>query len=175
MTTTFISAHVEVDLARAQADQLSVARAAAAHPGLDVLGAPRLAEVADREALDDLLAPRLGQHLDGGVSDRRDDEVRPLGGRDRQGGTSIARERASLVGARRARHDQVVALALEPDREHVRVAVQADEAELPDDRPAQELVRPRVQSAVILGGSNVRAVDARAKVKLLTDSDVPFR
>ena len=40
---------------------------------------------------------------------------------------------------------------LEPDGQDMRVAVQADKAELADDRAAEEVGRAWVQSAAILG------------------------
>ena len=128
----------------------AVAGMSAADPGVDVLAALRGAQVADGDRTYECDALFLAQALDLGVADRGDDEVRPLGGRDGQRRPPVAGQRAYLVRARRTGDQEILAFALEPDRQHVWVAVEADEAELADDRPAQELVRPGVQCAVIL-------------------------
>lgn len=73
---------------------------------------------------------------------------------------------------------------LEPDGQDVRVAVQADKAELADDRATEDIGRAWVQSAAILGvdrgypvrslRSKVLAMAVQAKVRLLTDHDLPY-
>jgi quercetin dioxygenase-like cupin family protein len=73
---------------------------------------------------------------------------------------------------------------LEPHREDVWIAVEAEEAKLGDDRAAKEVGRARVQSDAILGAgpraartlarSKVLAMAVPTKVKLLTDHDLPY-
>src|SRR5207302_9231792 len=78
------------------------------------------------------------------------DEVRPLDRRDAERGAAVPRERASFICAGRTADQHIAVPVLEPDGQDVRVAVQADKAELADDRAAEEVGRAWVQSAAIL-------------------------
>src|SRR5207253_5371975 len=110
--------------------------------------------------------------------------VRSLARRAASRGTAIPRGRASFICAGRTADQQIAVPVLEPDGQDVRVAVQADKAELADDRATEDIGRAWVQSAAILGvdrgypvrslRSKVLAMAVQAKVRLLTDHDLPY-
>src|SRR4029077_2460533 len=147
MTRAFMaSTHVEVDLLWPQANHLAVAGMAASDPGLDVPASVLRAEVAGGDRRHELDSLRFGQHLDYGVADDADYVMRTFNSRDRQRRAAVLRHRASFICSRGAGDQDLAVAVLKPDRKHVRVAVEAVKAELPDDRPAEELGRARVHT-----------------------------
>ena len=129
---------------------LAVARMATADPGLNVLAAPFGAEVAGGDRGHELDSLRFGQPFDCGVTDDADYVIGPFNCRDRQRGAAVLRHRASFICGGRARDQELVVAVIKPDRKYVRVAVEAVESELPDDRPPEELSRAGVHVAIFM-------------------------
>src|SRR5207249_2838056 len=117
---------------------------AAFAPSHQVIAAAFIAQVTVRDRRDELDPLGFGQSLNRGVTNDRGDLIGALDRRHRKRCIAIARERASLICVRLAGDQHLAVPVLEPDRQHSRVAVEPDEAELADDRAAKQLGGARI-------------------------------
>src|SRR5256885_8020743 len=149
------SAGAEVNLSRPEPDQLPVARVAALAPGLEVFATVLGSEVAEGDGADKLDPLCFGQRLDGCVSDHADDPVGPFARRHSQGGAAVPGQRASFICGEWRRDQHLSVPVLEPHRQHMRVPVQAVEAQLPDERAPEDVGGARIQAAILAAAVRV--------------------
>src|SRR5215467_2159898 len=146
------STRIEADPPGLDADEIAVARVAAAAPLVEVAIGRVLPEIAARERADELYPSGFGQALYGGVAGHHRRPVRRLRGGYREGCAAVGPKAPALELIRSAGDQDLAIPVLVPDSNDVRVAVQTGETQVAEDRLIKELFGARVDFSHALYG-----------------------